>query len=228
LEEHEKHLAIVLERIMNANRKLKKTKCNFFKEEIEILGYKVNSEGIQPTEDRISCVRNFPLPTLIKELRSFMGLMFYCRDFIQNLAALAAPLSDLLIGSPSTTMKIELNDEQVKIFNKLKTLLNVSSKLALPNFDKPFIVITDASSQVISGILAQESEGKEKAISFFIKKLNDSQAKYSATQLELLAVIESLTHFKPYLIHKDFVLRTDHQALQALKHTKSPDSMLFR
>ena len=67
-----------------------------------------------------------------------------------------------------------------------------------------------------------------KSISFFGKKLNNARSNYSATQLELLAAIESLNHFKPYLMFRKFILRTDHRALLALKNTKSPVPMLFK
>ena len=227
-EEHEKHLNVVLKKIQEANLKLKQKKCKFFQEELEILGFVVNREGIRPTKQRMEEVRNFPVPQTIKELRSFLGLMSYCRDFINNLAALTKPLSDLLKGSPSTTMKIDLTKVQLETFEKLKTLLNDQTKLKLPDFSKTFIVTTDASSQGLSGILAQRENGIDHPISFFSKKITDSQAKYSATQLELLAVVETLDHFKPYLMCSKFILRTDHKALLALKHTKNPDSMLFR
>jgi hypothetical protein len=227
-EEHEKHLALVLEKIKNAGLKLKRKKCNFFKNELEILGYRVSKNMIRPTKDRIQDVHNFPAPTTIKELRSFMGLMSYCRDFIKDLAAAAKPLSDLLKGSPSPNQKLELNETQRNAFNRLKELLNDESKLTIPDFEKQFIVTTDASTHGLSGILAQRTSKGDEPISFFSKKLNDAQSKYSATQLELLAVIETLNHFKPYLMYKKFTLRTDHKALLALRNTKSPDSMLFR
>ena len=190
----------------------------------------VNKDGIKPTKARIEEVRNFPAPQTIKELRSFLGLMSYCRDFIQNLAALTNPLSDLLKGTPSTSTsaKIELNAEQLQTFEVLKNILNDQTRLKLPDFRKAFIITTDASSQGLSGILAQRVNGLDCPISFFSKKLTEAQSKYSATQLELLAVVETLDHFKPYLMGAKFTLRTDHKALLALKHTKNPDSMLFR
>lgn len=97
-----------------------------------------------------------------------------------------------------------------------------------PISKKEFIVTTDASSLGLSGILAQKGDNRYELVSFFSKKLNDAQSKYTATQLELLAVIEILDHFKPYLMYKKFTLRTDHRASLALKNTKCPDSMLFR
>ncbi|KAI5152822.1 hypothetical protein ENBRE01_3035 [Enteropsectra breve] len=111
----------------------------------------------------------------------------------------------------------------------MKTLINDETKLTLPDYNKPFVLTTDASSKGLSGILGQKQSNKsEQPIAFYSKSLTEAQQKYSATQLELLAIIETLRHFKPYLLYKKFIIRTDHQALTALKHTKNLNSMLFR
>lgn len=175
-EEHEQHLRVVLRRIKEAGLILKRKKCCFFKEELIILGYKVKCNEIRPTKDRIQCIHDFPIPTTIKELRSFLGLMSYCRSFINGLAAKAAPLTELLKGAPSLATKVEFSDVQLKIFLALKDLLNDTSRLRIPNFEEPFIVTTDASGMGISRILAQRAHnGIEEPVSFFSKKLTDAQ-----------------------------------------------------
>ncbi|MGL5709061.1 MAG: pol polyprotein, partial [Aeromonas sp.] len=227
--EHQKHLELVLKKIKESGLKLKESKCKFSQKELTILGYRISKNQIKPTEDRIGNIKNFPVPNTIKELRSFLGLVSYCRTFVENLAAKAKPLSDLLKNNPSASKTVIFTNEENEAFNIIKGLINDTSKLAIPDYEKPFIVITDASTRGISGILAQKSkEGEEIPVSFFSKTLNDAQSRYSATQLELLAVIETLRHFKHYLIHKRFLLKTDHEALLALNHTKNRNSMLFR
>ncbi|KAI5151537.1 hypothetical protein ENBRE01_2203 [Enteropsectra breve] len=228
-EDHEQHLKTILAKLKEGGLILNQEKCNFFKEELTILGYKVSKNTIQPTEERIQGIYNFPTPTTIQELRSFLGLMSYCRSFIKNLASKTSSLNILLKGSPSASTKIILTPEQISTFEELKTLINDKTKLTLPDYEKPFIITTDASSKGLSGILAQkQTDGTEHPIQFFSKSLNEAQQKYSATQLELLAIVETLRHFKAYLLHKKFIIRTDHQALTALKHTKNLNSMLFR
>lgn len=165
----------------------------------------------------------------MKELRSFLGLVSYCRNFIKDLAAISATLYDILKGSPSSSAAVVFTEKERECFNSVKNLISSDSCLLLPDYTKEFIVTTDASGSGMSGILAQVNPQKqEQAICFFSKKFTDAQSKYSATQRELLAVVESLKFFKPYLLHKKFVLRTDHQALVALKHTRNTNSLLFR
>ncbi|MGL5708055.1 MAG: RNase H-like domain-containing protein, partial [Aeromonas sp.] len=227
--EHKKHLDLVLKKIKDSGLILNESKCRFSQSELIILGYKISKNQLKPTEDRISNVQNFPVPTTIKELRSFLGLVSYCRTFVNNLAAKAKPLSDLLKNNPPASKTLIFTDEQNETFNLIKGLINDTSKLAIPDYERPFIVITDASTKGISGILAQKSKGGDEIpVSFFSKTLNDAQSRYSATQLELLAVVETLRHFKHYLIHKRFLLRTDHEALLALNLTQKRNSLLFR
>ncbi|KAI5173368.1 hypothetical protein PAEPH01_1922 [Pancytospora epiphaga] len=199
------------------------------KDELTVLGYKVRHNQISPTQERIQDIHNFPVPQTVKELRSFLGLLSYCRNFTKDLGAKSAPLNELLKGSPPPNSKLDLSPEQLTSFNELKGLINDTARLRLPDYKKPFVVITNASSRKIGGILAQVSDyGVEEAVSYFSRTTSESQAKYSATHLELLAVVETLRHFRPYLIHRKFKLKTDHKALLALKHTKNQDSLLFR
>lgn len=227
--EHEKHLELVLDKIKSAGLSLKKEKCIFSQDELTILGYVVRKNEVKPSPRRADDIRDFPLPNTVADLRSFLGLLNYCSNFIENLASKTSPLLALLKGTPPMTSKILLTKDQVECFENLKEILKSDLKLAIPNYNKAFIVTTDASSMGLSGILAQKDDnGVEAPVAFFSKKTSESQAKYSATQLELLAVVETLKHFRHYLIHKRFLLKTDHQALLALKHSKNQNSMLFR
>ena len=227
--EHEKHLEIVYKKLKDAGIILKKEKCHFFQTELTILGYKVSKNRISPLEDRVKSIKDFPIPKTIKELRSFLGITSYCRNFMKDLSSVSAPLCDILKGDPPLSREIQLSGKELKAFEETKNLISDQSALAIPDFNKPFILTTDASGFGISGILSQiNNDGREQAVCFFSKKLSESQEKYSATQRELLAAVESMKNFKSYLIHKRFKLRTDHQALTALKHTRNQDSIHFR
>ena len=228
-EEHAKHLETVLNRIKDAGMKLKKSKCSFFKDELQILGFRVKENEISPPDSRVQDIRDFPLPKTTKELRSFLGLTSYCRSFIKDLAKVALPLTDVLKGNPSERAAIKLSQEATEAFESIKKSLSTESKLRIPDYNRPFILTTDASSFAIGAVLSQLDDRKtERPVSFFSQKLTSSQANYSATQRELLAVVESMRFFKPYLLHKRFTLRTDHQALTALKSTRNQNSMLLR
>ncbi|KAI4293455.1 hypothetical protein PAPHI01_2729, partial [Pancytospora philotis] len=181
--EHTEHLRQVLEKVQKVGLILKKKKCKFFQDELTVLGYVVRHNEVRPSPERTQGIRDFPVPQTITELRSFIGLLTYCSNFIEGLATKSAVLTGLLKGSPTSSTKITLTTGQLTVFNELKKLLSTDAKLALPDYDKPFIVITDASALGLSGILAQRNDnGKEQPVSFYSKKTSDSQAKYSATR----------------------------------------------
>ena len=84
--------------------------------------------------------------------------------------------------------------------------------LALPNFNKVFQVDCDASGSAIGAVLTQEG----KSIAYFSEKLNDAKKKYSVYDQEFYAIVQALKKWRHYLLPKEFVLYTDHQALQYL------------
>lgn len=99
----------------------------------------------------------------------------------------------------------------------------------LPDINKPFILTTDASNIAYGGCLSQlDDNGIERPCSFYSKKLNDTQKNYSATDKELLGMVECIQHFKKFLLGNKFTLRTDHMALKYMKTGKLKSSRLMR
>lgn len=88
-------LETVLRRIREAGLKLKLAKCRFLARQLPILGYVVSGAGIQPDTSKIVAVQEFPTPTCVKEVQSFVGLCSYYRKYIRNFAILVCPLTEL-------------------------------------------------------------------------------------------------------------------------------------
>ena len=100
--------------------------------------------------------------------------------------------------------------------------------LAYPQFDKPFILDTDASNVGIGGVLSQIQDGKECVIAYGSRSLTKSERNYCVTRRELLALVSFTRHFRCYLLGRHFTARTDHKALEWLQKFKEPEGQVAR
>ena len=88
-----------------------------------------------------------------------------------------------------------------------------------PDFEKPFTLMTDGSAKGLGAVLTQLDENKkERVISYASRSLTGTQKNYTATELEMLAVVWAVEHFRPYLEYRHFTLLTDHSALTYMKN----------
>nr|GEZ52270.1 hypothetical protein [Tanacetum cinerariifolium] len=94
-------------------------------------------------------------------------------------------------------------------FEELKKQLSSTLVLALPCFDEVFEVECDASGVGIGAALSQLG----RLIAYFSEKLNDAKRRYMTNDKEFYAIIRALDHWQNYLISKEFILHSDHEAL---------------
>ena len=141
----------IFERFRKANMKIKLSKCNFGSSSTEFLGHQIDSKGVKPLESKLDAIKNLTPPKSKKELQSTLGLFNWFRKYIPNYANLAAPLSDKLRGN----QKFYFDDLDVMTFEKIKQALCQTSGLVFPDFNKPFVVMCDASDVGIGGLLQQ-------------------------------------------------------------------------
>ncbi|KAL4152978.1 hypothetical protein QTP88_000811 [Uroleucon formosanum] len=147
-EEHLNALEITFERLLKYKLKLKISKCKFGYTEIKLLGNIINGQGIKPTEEGLLAIRNFPSPTTIKQLRSFLGLANYFRRFIPNFSKLAHPLTELTKGKfKSKKSIIPWSETQEIAFKNLKLKLTNKPVLSHFNDNAEIILVTDGSKK---------------------------------------------------------------------------------
>ena len=84
--------------------------------------------------------------------------------------------------------------------------------LHIPLPSDKFVLETDASGRGIAGVLSVLRDGGELPVTFFSRQLRPPETNYSATDLEGLAVVESVLHFEVYLTEQEFRIETDHKA----------------
>ncbi|KAL4297899.1 hypothetical protein GQ457_12G009870 [Hibiscus cannabinus] len=74
----------------------KESKCTFGQETVEYLGHIVSKDGLAMDPSKVRAIREWPIPSNLKDVRGFLGLVGYYRRFIKGFATIAAPISDLL------------------------------------------------------------------------------------------------------------------------------------
>lgn len=223
-QEHDRALCEVMKLLNQNNLQLKISKCIFFAREFEYLGHVITRDGIKANPKKIVTIKEYPRPTNVKKLQSFLGLCAYFRRYVNNFAKIAKPLTTLL---KKDTPFVWTNTQQDS-FDKLKSALANEVTLAFPNFDELFYVTTDASDMAIGAMLSQGELPNDRPIYFYSKTLNDTQKRYSTIEKELLAIVEAIKAFRVYLYGRFFILITDHKALCYLFNMKNCGSRLFR
>ena len=99
------------------------------------------------------------------------------------------------------------------ILRPLKLSLAEKPILKCPDENKPFIVQTDASERGVGAVFSQiDEEGVERPVAFYSKKLLPREERYASIEKECLGIVTALKHFSVYLIGREFVIVTDHQA----------------
>jgi hypothetical protein len=209
-EEHAEHLRLVLQALRSHKLQCRLAKCDFNRPEIAYLGHIVGRNGIRVDPKKIETVRTWPQPKTATELRSFLGLTNYFRRFVQGYSSLVACMNELL----RQHVPFRWGPDQQAAFDRLKLLLTTAPVLRLPDFSKPFEVITDASVNGTGAVLMQEGH----PIAFASKKLSPAERNYTTGEQELLAVINALKEWRCYLESTtECTLVTDHNPLTYLQ-----------
>jgi len=187
---------------------------------VKFLGHILSKDGLLTDPDKIKAIQEMKAPKCIKQLRGFLGLCNYYRRFIQNYSMLSNPLEKLCSSSYKT---LNWNESCNENFIKLKEKLMTTPVLAYPDYERSFILDTDASFDCIGAVLSQlDVDGKERVVSYGSHSLNKHELGYCVTRKELLAIYHFVNHFKHYLYGRRFKVRTDHKAITSMIKTKKP------
>lgn len=165
LEEHQAKVKRVFKRLRDAKLSIQPEKCVFLSKSVEYLGHIITPNGVFPNPSKTEAVRNFPRPKTQTNIRQFLGLAGFYRRFITNFSSRAKPLSDLT----KKTVKFEWGPEQEKSFQDLKNALCTAPILQYPDFNRPFILTTDASNFATGAVLSQGELGSDKPIAYMSK-----------------------------------------------------------
>lgn len=223
LNQHNKNLVKVMNRLRKVNLKLNPNKCEFLKKQILYLGHIISSEGILPDPEKVNIMLNYPTPKDANETKRFVAFANYYRKFIKNFADIATPLNQL----SKKGVKFIWSEQCQKSFETLKRVLVKPPILQYPDFsDKnQFILRTDASGFALGAVLSNKND---KPVAYASRTLNRAERNYCTIEKELLGICWAVKKFRPYLFGRKFQILTDHKPLLYLFGMKNPSSRLTK
>ena len=161
-EDHLEHLGIVLERLRSAGLTVKPEKVVFATQEISFLGHVISPAGVRIDPERTQAIRDFPPPRDAKGISRFVGMVNFYHKFIPRLADIAAPLNALR----KKDVKFMWGKPQQEAFEILKQAIAQAPVLRMADFDKKFIVQTDASGVALGAVFSQQFDGIRQPIAY--------------------------------------------------------------
>ena len=205
--------SLLLERAVQVNIQFKPSKCVFFATEIELLGHYVNQAGRKPNSRGIEAITAMNSPANITQLKQFLGLCGYFRDYVPNMSNHTLALRQLL----KKGVPFHWTSEHEKDFKALKHLVTGPTVMLYhPRWDDNFEVHVDASKHGCGAMLAQEINGELRPVRFASRAFSPTESRWTTMQQELFAVKWGLDQFRPYILGRRIKVVTDHANLKWL------------
>ena len=223
IEDHMKHVQLVLDVLRREKFFLGADKMNFFASKLKILGHIVDEEGIAMDPHKVDSVQNWKVPTNKSLLSSFLGAVGYLAP---DCAGIRIPMGVL---APLTSASKPWNwmETHQRAFEQVKEIVHAhrdNRRVALDYSEGAPVInlVTDASLTGASGYISQGNDiATAKVVTFWSGKFNSAQQNYPVHEQELLAIVESLKRFRPVLYGATFRICTDHKALEFLMGQKN-------
>ena len=221
-EEHLQRMRVVFDHLREHGLKLKPSKCDVFKSEINYFAHNVSQKGVLPSKKNLESIAQCLAPDTYTKVKSFVGLVGHYRCFIKGFAKIAVPLYDLTSGNnkDKKSEHIDLSPEAHEAFDCLKAACLQAPILAFPDFDKLFFLETDASGRGLGAVLSQkQADGQYHPIAYASRVMDETEQRYHSNKQEFLALKWAVTEqFHEYLSlygknRNEFVVCTDNNPL---------------
>ncbi|QRW23878.1 Retrotransposable element Tf2 protein [Rhizoctonia solani] len=217
---HTQHVHEVLRRLMENQLFCKASKCTFHVTSVEYLGIIVSDKGFSLDKLKIQAVQEWPVPTKVKEVQSFLGFANFLRRFVANFSHMARPLHNLV--KKDTPWKWEIKEQEA--FQGLKDAITNAPVLHHADPSKPYFLETDASGAALGAILSQRQEdGRLHPLGFLSKSFKGAEQNYDTHDKELLAIIRSFEYWRIFLEGTAYPVTvfTDHRNLEYWKESRT-------
>ena len=234
LEEHEKHLKEVLEKMKQHKLYLKPKKCEFFRKTVAFLGHVVSHNEVKMDPKKVQVVKDWGELETKKDVQRFLGFANFYRRFIENFAKVAEPLNAMLCNTKDNT-KLMMTNEARKAQRELIEMIIKDPILKMYDGKKELKIVTDSSLHAVAATLLQQEEDKTwHPVEFQSRALEGNKERktgeYSLAprDLELCGISYALTKFRPYVAGKKFTVISDHKSLEVLEKSKINSGRLAR
>ena len=216
-DQHRTDVCRVFDLLRHHKLYVKLSKCEFFRQHVEFLGHIVGNGQIKMCPGKVDAILQWPIPTSVTDVRSFLGLCNYYRKFIRGFSTIASPLTDITKSDNAFTW----SPKQQLSFDHLKRAITSAPVLQLPNQSLKWILYTDASGFAVGGVLCQPVEDSLKPVIFLSHKLSGAELNWPVYEKEFYAIVYCLKQCQWYLQGNDVIIYTDHKSLQYFTSQKA-------
>ena len=221
-EEHLWRMRVVFDHLHEHSLKLKPSKCEVFKSEINYLAHHVSQKGVLPLKKNLESIAQCSPPDTYTKVKSFVGLVGHYRCFIKGFSKIAAPLYDLTSGDnkDKKSEHVDLSPEAREAFDHLKSACLQAPILSFPDFNKLFLLEMDAFGRGLGAVLSQkQADGQYHLIAYAGRVMNETEQRYHSNKQEFFALKWAVTeqfheYLSPYRKNRnEFVVHTDNNPL---------------
>jgi len=219
LYDHIKEVEWVMTQLQSKGLRVNPDKCEFHKQEVIFLGYKISREGISMDPAKCEAVQSWKEPENVKEVLEFNGFCNFYRKLIKNYSGIATPLTNLTKKDQSW----HFGELERAAFQQIKKEFVPGKIMATFDPDRPQEVAADASDYAMGAELSQVGQdGKRRPVAFFSKKFSDAELNYEIHDKELLAIVRAMEEWRHYLEGAKYqvVVYSDHHNLTYFTTTK--------
>ena len=169
-----------------------------------------------------AAIRKTAEPQTVKELRAFLGVCNYNRNWVEYYTEIAQPLNDLLKGQPDFKAKIKMEDEPQKTFEELKQHLCEAPALGLPNVHRPFTLFVNKNHRFMTSVLVQEHGGLWRAVGHYSSKLDTTALGLGPCLRAVQAVYLAIQLVNNLVLDQQLCIRCPHSVTALLAERKAP------
>ena len=214
-EEHADHLRKALDILRREKLYGKLEKCEFYEKSVHFLGHVISADGLAVEADKVKAIQDWPTPSGVDDVRSFLGLAGFYRRFIEHFSLKALPLTNLTQKSS----RFRWGDDEQKAFDSIKYAASHAPVLLTPDPSLPYTISTDASGYAVGAVLQQDRGSGLQPVAYMSKKMLDAEKNYAVGEQEQLAIVLALKEWRHYVHGVKCTILTDNRALQYLDTT---------